>query len=81
MIQNVEIRKLLQIQSWAQWSEESNLQKLFWKTTAMSVLKGTDEESMRKGNYTMSAFISVLMLCLTWAKVAIISSEKYFLQM
>ena len=42
------------------------------KRTAMIVLKGTDEESMRKDCHTISAEISILKLCLTRDKVAII---------
>lgn len=38
----------------------------------MIVLKGTDEESIRKDSYTVSAEISILKLCLTWDKMAII---------
>jgi len=45
----------------------------------MIVLKGTDEESTSKDCYTVSAEISVLKLCLTWDKVAIISSQIYFM--
>lgn len=37
----------------------------------MIVWKGTDEK-MRKDCYTISAEISVLKLCLTWDKAAII---------
>lgn len=49
------------------------------KRNEIIVLKGTDEESMRKDWYTISAETSILKLWLTWDKVAVIWSQIYFM--